>query len=95
MKGPDDLGCCHPEHTADQSCKHKDKSCLHFVLWEVTRVQAEVSIAIHVVDVSPHDFQGDVCCLVLGHHLSQLLNILIAPPATPLALLYHPGLKAC
>ena len=57
-------------------------------------VQAEVSIAIHVVDVRPHGFQGNVSCLVLGHHLSQLLNILIAPPA-PLRLfasVYHPSL---
>lgn len=67
---------------------HTDKSCLHLVFREVVRVQSEVSVAIHVVDVSPHDLQGNVSCLVLGHHLSQLLNILIAPPALPLAALY-------
>ena len=64
------------------------RACLHLVLGEVVGVQAEVPIAIHVVDVGPHDLQGDVSSLVVGHHVSQLLHMLVTPPV-PHTLLHH------
>ena len=50
--------------------QRKETACLHFVLGKVIRVQAEVSIAVHVVNVGPHDLQGDVSCPVPGYHLT-------------------------
>ena len=56
-------------------------TCLHFVFGKVGRIQGEIPVAIHVVNISPHDFQGDVGSLVFGNHFRQLLHMLVPPPA--------------
>lgn len=64
---------------AHYACLACWQSHLHLVSAEVVGVQAEVSVAIHVVNVSPHGFQRQTGCLVLGHHFSQLIHILVTP----------------
>lgn len=54
---------------------------LHLIRREVGGVEGEILVAVHVVDVGPHDLQGDTSSGVAGDDGLQIRHILVAVPA--------------
>eukprot|EP00162_Nutomonas_longa_P014170 comp21855_c0_seq1/m.49429 comp21855_c0_seq1/g.49429 ORF comp21855_c0_seq1/g.49429 comp21855_c0_seq1/m.49429 type:complete len:488 (-) comp21855_c0_seq1:72-1535(-) len=62
-------------------CMQTGDKFVHFVHGIVDRVQGEIAVAVHVVDVGPHDLQRNAGSTVVGNDLLELLDTLVTPAA--------------
>ena len=53
----------------------------HFMKRESLGVKSEGSPPIHVIDICPHGFQGNICLAVILNDLSKVEDILVAVSA--------------
>lgn len=74
------LSCCE-----SYDCESVDAVPVHKVsellLVESLRVKSEVPIPIHVVNVSPHHFERNICRLVTLYDVRNICQGVVAPPA--------------
>ena len=49
-----------------------------FFEWKAIRIQSEDFAAVHVINICPHCFEGDMVGTVVGNDRSDLIDILVA-----------------